>query len=249
MAVVDGMHRLTAATLRGEQSIMAVFFEGTDADAFVEAVRLNVKHGKPLTLSDREEAAKRILSTHPHWSDRRIAEVCGMSPKTIARLRRALAADDPDLRIGRDGRVRPVDATQGRLQAAAIIERHPAASIREVAELAGTSSGTVRDVRRRLTQGRHPVPDRARENRESGRGATSRARHDWSKDAALRASDRGEVFVEWLDRTRIASDDWQAFVDTLPLSRLYLISEESRRRSDEWARFASQLEDRARKNE
>ncbi|MEV4443705.1 ParB/RepB/Spo0J family partition protein, partial [Streptomyces sp. NPDC049577] len=53
MRVVDGMHRLRAARLRGDESIAARYFEGTAEDAFVHAVRLNTLQGLPLTPADR----------------------------------------------------------------------------------------------------------------------------------------------------------------------------------------------------
>jgi hypothetical protein len=59
MRVLDGMHRVRAAILRGDAVIAAVFFDG-DADAgFVEAVRANISHGLPLTVADRKAAVAR----------------------------------------------------------------------------------------------------------------------------------------------------------------------------------------------
>ena len=106
MRVIDGMHRLKAAVLRGERTIEAIFYDGDDAEAFVLAVRSNVQHGLPLTLSDRKAAAARIVILNPHWSDRAIAEVSGLSAKTVATVR-SDAADllpEDSRRIGRDGR-------------------------------------------------------------------------------------------------------------------------------------------------
>jgi ParB-like chromosome segregation protein Spo0J len=61
MQVIDGMHRLNAAILRGEKTIRARFFEGATAQAFVLAVQSNIAHGLPLTTADREAAAARII--------------------------------------------------------------------------------------------------------------------------------------------------------------------------------------------
>ena len=49
MRVIDGMHRLRAAQLRGEKQIAVRFFEGSDDLAFVLAVHANTAHGLPLT--------------------------------------------------------------------------------------------------------------------------------------------------------------------------------------------------------
>jgi AraC-like DNA-binding protein len=243
MTVIDGMHRLIAATLRGDEEIAAVFFEGSLEDAFVEGVRSNVAHGKPLTLQDREAAAKRILATHHHWSDRAIAEVCAMSPKTVARIRRAILRDGPPARVGRDGRIRPVDGSSARLHAAEIIRSQPDASIREVARIAGTSSGTVRDVRRRLTEGRHPLPDRTRGPSRRRRASAAATDYEWANDPAL-YSDAEDSFISWFDDRNIVTGDWASVVPDLPLSRLYLLSDECRARAEQWEQFASALEGR-----
>ena len=87
MRVVDGMHRLRAAALRGDRHIEVGLVEGTAEDAFVLAVRLNAEHGLPLSRQDRTAAALRIIESHPHWSDRRIASVTGLSPGAVGALR------------------------------------------------------------------------------------------------------------------------------------------------------------------
>ena len=88
MRVVDGMHRLRAARLRGDERIAVRFFDGGDDEAFVLAVRTNVTHGLPLSLADRKAAAARIIASHAHWSDRMIATVTGLKS---ARSRSATA--------------------------------------------------------------------------------------------------------------------------------------------------------------
>lgn len=247
MTVIDGMHRLTAAMLRGQREVLASFFCGPPEDAFVEAVRRNVRHGKPLSVEDRERAAERILTTHPHWSDRSVADACGISPRKVAQLRKAVLRQcPPEARLGRDGRLRPVDASTGRLQAAQIIQEQPNAPLREVARRAGTSVGTARDVRHRLTQGRHPLPDRARVG-SPPTAVTSARGYVWSTDRAVAASDIGAAFVTWFEASDIRSELWRRFTEKLPLSRLYLVSDESRRRSREWDEFAAALDQRARR--
>ncbi|WP_328563541.1 ParB N-terminal domain-containing protein [Streptomyces coelicoflavus] len=160
MRVVDGAHRLRAAVERGDDVIQVRFFEGSARDAFLVAVRENTAHGLPLSMRDRLAAARRILRTHPHWSDRAIAELAGLSPKTMGELRRAAPdeGEQPTARLGRDGRIRPVDGSAGRLRAARLVTEEPEASLRDVARRAGISPGTVRDVRARLSRGEGPVP-------------------------------------------------------------------------------------------
>ncbi|MFD5520100.1 ParB N-terminal domain-containing protein [Streptomyces sp. NPDC127066] len=87
MSVVDGRHRLLAARLRGAETIEVLFFEGSDADAFLYAVEANVAHGLPLSLAERKVAVTRILASHPHMSDRAIARVSGLSAKAVGVVR------------------------------------------------------------------------------------------------------------------------------------------------------------------
>jgi hypothetical protein len=91
--VIDGMHRLLAARLRGQQKIAVRFFDGTEADAFVLAVKSNIAHGLPLTLADRKRAAKRIIALYPQWSDRMIAAAAGIVAGTVVEIRRKIGAD------------------------------------------------------------------------------------------------------------------------------------------------------------
>src|SRR5260370_23164073 len=44
MRVIDGMHRLLAASMRGHDSIEVRFFDGKPEDAFLRAVEANVTH-------------------------------------------------------------------------------------------------------------------------------------------------------------------------------------------------------------
>jgi hypothetical protein len=69
LTVIDGVHRLLAARLLGRSKVIVNFFDGTHDEAYVEAVRANISHGKPLTLAEREAAAKKILGMRSDWSD------------------------------------------------------------------------------------------------------------------------------------------------------------------------------------
>jgi hypothetical protein len=107
MLVIDGAHRVLAARLLHQSTIRSVLFAGDALGAFAEAIRRNVAHGKPLTLSEREHAASELLQKAPAWSDRKVATTCGLSPSTVGRLRtRIPEARSTTQRLGRDGRVR-----------------------------------------------------------------------------------------------------------------------------------------------
>ncbi|RBQ16794.1 hypothetical protein DP939_27365 [Spongiactinospora rosea] len=191
MRVIDGMHRLRAAVLTGRTEVNVRFFEGSDEDAFVVAVRTNVRHGLHLSAKERSVAAKRILISHPDWSDRAVAAAAGLSMKTVAEIRKRASEEIPHshTRLGLDGRVRPVDAAAGRRRAAEYIQRHPQASLRMIASAAGVSTGTARDVRNRLARHEDPVPSGQRGGHVK---VASRAGGDGPARAPVTAGGRGE---------------------------------------------------------
>jgi ParB-like nuclease domain len=163
MRVIDGMHRLKAAVLRGQEEIEVRYVDGDEASAFVLAVRANTTHGLPLTLADRKAAAARIMDLYPEWSDRMIAMVTGLAAKTVAAERRRTAGENGQLdsRIGRDGRVRPVNGAERRQIVARLLSSNPRASLREVARVAGVSPETVRSVRAQLERDLGPLVRRS----------------------------------------------------------------------------------------
>jgi ParB-like chromosome segregation protein Spo0J len=164
MRVIDGIHRLRAALLRGDETIEVEYFDGDEAEAFLVAVRKNTEHGLPLTRADRAAATARIVASHPNYSDRSIAAITGVATKTVAAVRRHIALGDRNLtRIGRDGRVRPLSSAAARRLASEVISKHPEASLRDVAQATGLSPTTVRDVRERIRRGDDPVPPRQRD--------------------------------------------------------------------------------------
>jgi len=162
MRVIDGMHRLMAASVQGRETIDVRFFVGSEADIFLRAVEENVTHGLPLSQADRRAAAERIIATHPHMSDRAIGHTVGLAAKTVATIRKSSGEDLPQstMRVGRDGRVRPLDSGVGRRRAAELLAQRPEASLRDVARAAGISPATALDVRKRLKRGESPVPEK-----------------------------------------------------------------------------------------
>lgn len=264
MRVIDGMHRLAAARLSGRDTIDVVYFDGSDEDAFVMAVQANVAHGLPLSYSDREAAVARIVLSHPDWSDRAIAATAGLAPRTVAAVRGRIAPELPQStsRIGRDGRVRPVDSTDGRLAASRLIAAHPTASLREIARAAGISPATVRDVRRRIQRGEDPVPDRRTRREPAAAGARGRGEpgpedgerlsiqersavlQSLERDPSLRFAESGNRLLRWLARRVIAEEEWREAAAAVPPHSVYILAALARRCAKEWAEFAKQLEQR-----
>ncbi|TQL19175.1 ParB-like chromosome segregation protein Spo0J [Streptomyces sp. SLBN-134] len=268
MRVIDGMHRVRAALLRGENTIAVTFFEGDDGEAFLRAVDANLKHGLPLSLADREAAAGRILAKFPQWSDRTVASATGLSHTTVGAIRRrsGLPAAREGGRVGRDGRVRPVDGAAGRRRASEVIAMRPDAPLRAIAREAGVSVGTARDVRERLRAGRDPLPvsQRGTEPRPgpSAGGPAEPPRHraggsrqapDWrsvvgslSRDPAVRYAQNGRAFVRWVDGHVIEPVEWCELIDAVPPHWHNSMAELARSCAGAWLEFAQELEQRAR---
>jgi ParB-like chromosome segregation protein Spo0J len=267
MRVIDGMHRLRAAKLRGDETISVTFFEGDDGEAFLLSVDANIKHGLPLSLADREAAASRILALYRQWSDRAVAAATGLSPTTVSTIRRRLflPTELESSRVGRDGRVRPVDASAGRRRASAVITMKPDAPLRAIAKEAGVSVGTARDVRARLRAGRDPVltPQHgaAEEGEPSIDGAVdtqrrrtrnTRQRIDWpslrgnlSRDPAVKYAENGRAFVRWADGHVVEPVEWGELIDAVPPHWRKSVAELARSCAGAWLAFAQELEDRA----
>ncbi|MEU6008140.1 ParB N-terminal domain-containing protein [Streptomyces sp. NPDC047453] len=269
MRVIDGMHRLQAAKLRGDETISVNFFEGDEKEAFLLSVNANIKHGLPLSLADREAAAGRILVSYPQWSDRAIAAATGLSPTTVGAIRQRsfVPAQRESGRVGRDGRVRPVDGSAGRLRASEVIAMNPDAPLRAIAREAGVSVGTARDVRQRLRAGRDPVltsqRDTAKERGPSVDAAVESQRHrtgntvagtDWrsvrsslSRDPAVRYAENGRAFLRWVDGHVIEPVEWCELIDAVPPHWSNSVAELARSCAGAWLEFAQELEQRARK--
>lgn len=252
MRVIDGMHRLRAARLRGAEKIEVRFFDGDEADAFVLAVQLNVAHGLPLSLADRKAAADRIIDVYPRWSDRAIAGVTGLSGPTVAARRRRLTANNlqPDTRIGMDGRARPVAPAQRRQAATRLLADNPGASLREVARQAGLSPETVRKLRSQPSPASGAASHRppAAVTRLPLAGEPARAGNIALRallgDPAFRSTDSGRALLRLLTTSRALHDGGGEFIEKAPTHSLGRLAEAARACAREWEVFADEVERR-----
>ncbi|MEO3752505.1 ParB N-terminal domain-containing protein [Streptomyces sp. B6B3] len=254
MRVIDGMHRLRAAQSRGSETIRATFFEGDEADAYVLGVRLNIQHGLPLSREDRLAAARRIMASHPDWSDRLIASATGLAASTVAGLRRRSTdiAEQSNRRIGQDGRVRPLSAAEGRRRAADIMAREPAASLRDVAARAGIALGTAKDVRDRLRRGQSPLPDGSGRPGNASVAATgapaAATRPDPSepsrllRDPALRYTDQGRLLLRLIHAHPCDDREWESMARAVPTSQATTVARLAREFARQWKDLADLLE-------
>ena len=265
MRVIDGMHRLRAATLKGQETIDVEFFDGSPADAFLRAVSANVTHGLPLSQADRRTAAARIIMSHPQLSDRAIGESAGLSARTVASIRRSTGGVPQNARIGRDGKVRPLDRMAGRRRAAELLARHPRASLREVAKAAGVSPATAGDVRRRLERGEEKGPAQsaaagtgaAAELGETGqlsagrstgavRSTPASALQKLLRDPSLRYSEQGRRLLHLLQHNATGPAEWSGVVAVVPPHCAVTVVLLAREYARAWRSFAQELDERAR---
>jgi hypothetical protein len=258
--VIDGVHRVAAARLLGLVRVDASLFSGGPDEALIEFVRRNVHHGLPLTLRERKWAAGRVLCVHPDWSDRRIAGLCALSPKTVGRIRAVSDECQPEevpqldtrVRVGRDNRLRPVNSVSVRARVAEAIRQQPGASLRSVAAAVGVSPETVRSVRLSLTPGApqrttpvQPVADVVVDDvddvapadigpSDGGRGLAV------VTDNALLPAD----FAAWFERTAVVATHCSYWAEVLPTHCLEEIAAQARGRADAWLDFARLLDTR-----
>jgi ParB-like chromosome segregation protein Spo0J len=254
MRIMDGVHRLRVAKLLDQSQISVRFYDGDEASAFVLAVRSNITHGLPLSIADRKHAARRIMTSYPQWSDRMIASVAGIAPRTVAEIRMWPdgASAQRESRIGRDGRVRPVDASNGRAKAAALITDNPGLSLRQVALAAGISPETVRDVRRQLSQGNDPVSRRRKgEQHGLGRGRGQRIGRNpvvlverLSADPALRHTETGRALLRLLYYHMTKRGEWIKIAEYVPLHCGVAVVGLARECAQIWQEFAERVERR-----
>lgn len=88
--LADGFHRCAAAELAGVAEVAADVREGSRKDALLHAASANASHGLRRTNADKRRAVLLVLSAYPKWSDRKVAEACGVDNKTVGAARRSL---------------------------------------------------------------------------------------------------------------------------------------------------------------
>lgn len=253
MLVIDGMHRLRAAQLRGQSAVGVRFLHCGRNEIFVEQVRANVAHGLPLSLADRKAAVERVLTTHPHWSDRMIAAVTGLAHKTVGRIRRDLAEYLPvaTTRVGRDGYVRPL-GRGGRERAEEIVRRDPDASLRTVARAAGVSVGTVHAVRREMNVHNAkapPAPTRLHRpavptdipDVSDGQWASMMRR--LRADPSLRFTEAGRAVLQLFGSHSIAGGGWRQLSDSVPAYWAPSLADRAHELASAWQQFAAHLDE------
>jgi transposase-like protein len=177
----------------------------------------------------------------------------------------------PESRVGLNGRLRSVNPEGVRARVVEALSARPQSSLRAVAQEVGVSPETVRTVRKSLQApaagdgsrngarrrgpdpsetplpSETPIPDIAWLADLVGRGRLATATEPWREDRALSSLACGEGFLSWFDGSAVDEAECWRFLPEVPLSRVYMVADEARRRATCWASFASALEDRVSK--
>jgi ParB-like chromosome segregation protein Spo0J len=271
MRVIDGMHRLMAASIQGREMIDVIFFEGSEADIFLRSVEENIAHGLPLSQADRRAAAERIIASHPHMSDRAIGHSAGLAAKTIAAIRKRSSEELPqsNARVGRDGRVRPLDSGAGRRRAAELLSGQPDSSLRDVARAAGISPATVLDVRKRLERGESPVPKKPAPNaaceaavlpqgsqeippptrlnpRTTPTSDPATTVEKLLRDPSLRNNEKGKGMLRLLHINAVGAEQLPGVAASVPAHCVGIVGQLAQQYAKMWQDFARELDGRAR---
>jgi ParB-like nuclease domain len=260
MRVIDGMHRVAAARELGLDAVRVRFLDCGEVEAFLVAVATNINHGLPLTLADRRAAAARIIALRPEASDRWIGQIVGLAAKTVATLRKGpmTPADQAQVRrIGRDGRLRPLSAAEGRRVASEIVASNPDVSLRQIARDAGISLGTARDVKTKVLRGVDPIATRRRASRhrvdrvpppscsEDGEADFESVLSSLRQDPSVRYTEAGRTLLRWLSPPRlIRESDWKGIVNSIPQHRTFDVINIARNCALAWNSLADELDSR-----
>lgn len=208
--IIDGHHRWQAAQRLG-RDLPVEWLDVALADARDQAVRRNVRHGRPLTVHERKVEARRLVEAHADWSDARLAEWCGLDDKTVAALRPCPPSESPslDTRAGRDGKAYPASPAAQRERVADAVRARPEASAREVARETGVSPTTAAHVKRALTAV-PPLPDTSPPRVDE----VVRLIPDWRSGAEFRAGQAVQGFGTWMRRWTRPHDYTEFLGDT-----------------------------------
>ncbi|GAA2125870.1 ParB/RepB/Spo0J family partition protein [Streptomyces synnematoformans] len=247
MKVIDGMHRLRVAQLKNQHSVEIHYFDGTEWEAFLLAVELNMRNGLPLTLSDRKQSAMRILQGFPEWSDRAIGVRTGLSGKTVGALRRRYAehiAQAP-VRVGRDGRVRRLTPGRGRPRAAGALPGELARPANEASRPVGVTA----PARRAPSAWDQPPPAGGERPyaRQPGRCPLGPAvdpvkeLESLKRDPALKYSNDGREMIRWLEARIIRKTD-PGLVLRAPAHQAKKIADMARACAAQWTTIAMRMD-------
>lgn len=106
----DGIHRCHAHWRAGREEVLAYVRPGDERAAMIFACGANRQHGLHRSNADKRHAAEVMLELEPSWSNRKIADHCGLGDHLVADVRRELESGNviptTKARLGTDGKTR-----------------------------------------------------------------------------------------------------------------------------------------------
>jgi hypothetical protein len=171
-----------------------------------------------------------------------------------------------DARVGRDGKVRPLDRAERRAEAERLLAADPRASLRDIGRQCGLSPETVRDVRSRMSpHGGAPLsatadpaharpaaerPHRAERPRTAEVAGQSMDLRQLLKgltsDPSIRSSELGRTFLRALAASVRLTECGEELAGVLPDHCRDRIALAARLSSETWQDFASVIKDHPR---
>lgn len=90
--LADGFHRYFGAKAAGLEQIYEEVIPGTQRDAVLYSLKANATHGLKRSNADKRKSVETVLrdAEWVTWSDRKIAEVCGVGAPLVGDVRRAI---------------------------------------------------------------------------------------------------------------------------------------------------------------
>lgn len=89
--LADGFHRCAAAELAGLSDVAADVRQGGRREALLHAAGANAAHGLRRSNADKRRAVLLVIEACPKWSNRRVAEACGVHHDMVSDARKAVA--------------------------------------------------------------------------------------------------------------------------------------------------------------
>ncbi len=143
--LADGFHRCAAAELAGLSEVAADVREGGRREALLHAAGANAAHGLRRTNADKRRAVLLVIEACPKWSNRRVADACGVHHDMVGDARKTVA-DSATPAAASSGGAPDLDAVVARLTKALtrVFEQWPAerrAELRKLLDAADAAAG------------------------------------------------------------------------------------------------------------
>lgn len=133
--LADGFTRCAAlASIDSTASIKVEIREGSRKDALAYSASANASHGLRRTNADKRRAVDLLIAAFPKWSNRRIAQACGVGHQLVGNVRPEVDESSIQEREGADGKVQRVRTVKVPAEPADALEK-PLAKFKAIVAL------------------------------------------------------------------------------------------------------------------